>query len=125
MQPHSDTEPTGTELGDIELGDIEPSDIEPGDAPVTRVTPGMAVTDSAGQEAGTVAAVQPPGTDVRPDLSSPDAEHLMVIGYLRIDGSGALANDVYAAGNQVAEVSADSEGRVVLTVTRDELHRAV
>ena len=90
--------------------------------PVMRVTPGMTVTDAAGMDTGTVAAVQPPGTDVRPDLSSPDAEHLMAIGYVRIDGSGVLANDVYAAGNQIGGVS---EGEVMLTAAREDLHRAV
>ena len=81
----------------------------------------MRVVDQAGAEAGTVTAVQGPGTDVRPDTVAGIAEHLMAIGYLRIDGTGFLSNDVYAAGNQIGGVSADV---VELRVLREELHRA-
>ena len=82
---------------------------------------GMRVVDPAGEQAGTVAAVQVPGSDVRPDTIAGIAEHLMAIGYLRIDGTGFLSNDVYAAGNQIGGVSGDI---VELRVMREELHRA-
>ena len=82
---------------------------------------GMRVVDPAGEQAGTVAAVQVPGSDVRPDTIAGIAEHLMAIGYLRIDGTGFLSNDVYAAGNQISGVSGDV---VELGVLREELHRA-
>jgi hypothetical protein len=90
--------------------------------PVTRAEVGMSVVDSTGLQAGTVTAVQMPGTDVRPDTPVGVAEHLMATGYIRIDGSGFLSNDTYAAGDQISEVTA---GRSVeLRVHRDELHRA-
>ena len=70
--------------------------------PIARVAVGMSVADSAGEEVGTVAAVQMPGTDVRPDLAAGDAERLVGAGYLRIDASGLFAKDLYAAGDQIA-----------------------
>jgi hypothetical protein len=82
----------------------------------------MTVVDRSGEKAGTVAAVQPPGTDVRPDVPVGIAEELMAVGYLRIDGTGALSNDTYASGDQV---HGSDEGAVTLHVGRDELHRAV
>ena len=87
--------------------------------PVVQV--GMRVVDPAGEQAGTVAAVQWRGTDVRPDTIAGIAEHLMATGYIRVDGTGFLSNDVYAAGNQIGGVSGDV---VELRVTREELHRA-
>jgi len=92
--------------------------------PVATVNVGMTVVDSAGEEAGHVTAVQMPGTDVRPDAVAGDAEHLMGAGYIRIDGSGFLSNDVYAAGDQIAGSVEGDPGVVNLKVTRDQLSRA-
>jgi hypothetical protein len=92
--------------------------------PVARVNVGMTVVDSAGEEAGTVTAVQMPGTEVRPDTLAGVAEHLMGDGYVRIDGTGLLSNDVYAAGDQIADTTEGNPGVVELRVRRDELHRA-
>ncbi|GGK05892.1 hypothetical protein GCM10010123_39820 [Pilimelia anulata] len=89
-----------------------------------HVAVGMTVVDSAGAGAGTVAAVQPPGTQVRPDTVTPAAEHLMAVGYVRIDGSGALSNDTFAAGDQIAGSTDGEPGVVTLSVPRGELHRA-
>lgn len=88
---------------------------------VTQVTDGMAVVDSIGTQAGTVTAVQPPGTDVRPDVIVGAAEQLMGAGYLRINGEGLLSNDVYASGEQIARVD---EGVVELRVRREDLLRS-
>ena len=86
--------------------------------PVAQV--GMTVVDSAGEAAGKVTAVQAPGTGVRPDVAAGIAERLMATGYFLVDGTGALSNDTYAAGDQIAGVS---DGTVTLLVTRDELFR--
>jgi hypothetical protein len=91
---------------------------------VDRVQVGMVVLDAIGTETGTVTVVQPPGTRVRPDTVAGVAEILMGSGYLRIDGSGFLSNDVYAGGDQIAAVAADDPPLVELRVARDELHRA-
>lgn len=88
---------------------------------LSLVEVGMRVVDPAGDQAGTVSAVQAPGTDVRPDTIAGIAEHLMATGCLRIDGTGFLSNDVYASGNQVIGVADDV---VELRVHRDHLHRA-
>jgi len=91
-------------------------------SPVSGITVGMEVVDSTGEPAGTVTVVQEPGTGVRPDTLVGVAEHLMAIGYLRINGSGALSNDTYAGADQIGSVSG---GRSVeLSVHRDKLHRA-
>jgi hypothetical protein len=84
----------------------------------------MTVVDSAGEEAGKVTAVQMPGTDVRPDTAVGTAEHLMGAGYIRIDGTGFLSNDTYAAGDQIAGSVEGEPGVVTLRVSRDELSRA-
>ena len=84
----------------------------------------MTVVDVDGAGAGTVSAVQKPGTDVRPDVIAGIAEELMGSGYLRIDGSGFLSNDVYAGGNQIAGTVEGEPGVVNLRVRRDDLHRA-
>ncbi|MEV4277909.1 hypothetical protein [Actinoplanes xinjiangensis] len=91
---------------------------------VARVDVGMVVVDSAGDDAGRVSAVQQPGTDVRPDTAAGIAEMLMSAGYLRVDGTGALSNDTYASGDQIADVIDDEPGIVRLSVPRDELPRA-
>jgi hypothetical protein len=95
-----------------------------GALPIARVDVGMTVVDSAGEEAGTVSAVQLPGTDVRPDTAAGVAEHLMATGYLRIDGTGLLANDTYAAGDQITGTVEGEPGVVELRVPRGELYRA-
>lgn len=83
----------------------------------------MPVVDTAGTQVGVVAAVQPPGTDVRPDTIAGIAEHLMATGYLLVDGTGYLSNDVYVAGNQLDRVTTDAPGVVELLAHADELHR--
>ncbi|MDY7083983.1 MAG: hypothetical protein SYR96_02645 [Actinomycetota bacterium] len=92
--------------------------------PIARVNVGMTVADSAGEEVGTVTAVQMPGTDVRPDLPAGVAEHLMAAGYLRIDGTGLLSNDVYAAGDEIAATVESEPATVTLNVLREDLARA-
>jgi hypothetical protein len=93
--------------------------------PIATVNVGMTVVDTNGETAGTVTAVQMPGTDVRPDVAAGIAEELMGAGYLRIDGTGLLSNDVYAGGDQIRDsVEEDGPGVVNLRVTRDELFRA-
>jgi hypothetical protein len=92
--------------------------------PIAQVNVGMTVVDAAGTEVGPVTAVQQPGTDVRPDTAAGIAEHLMSAGYLRIDGTGFLSNDVYAAGDEIAAVVETQPGVVNLRVLRDVLLRA-
>ncbi|MFY1693139.1 hypothetical protein [Plantactinospora sp. WMMB782] len=92
--------------------------------PIAQVNTGMSVVDAAGEAVGTVTAVQQPGTDVRPDAPHGEAESLMANGYLRVDGAGLMATDVYAGGHQVADVSEADPGVVTLTVPRDALSRA-
>ncbi len=95
-----------------------PSD-EGGDAVLTRVTPGMAVIDVNGEQAGTVGGVQLAGTDVLPEAPLGIAEDLVDTGYLLIDGAGHLANDAYAGGDQIDDVS----DVVTLNVRRLDLVR--
>jgi hypothetical protein len=91
--------------------------------PIAQVNVGMTVVDATGGEAGTVTAVQMPGTDVRPDAAAGIAEHLMSAGYIHIDGTGLLSNDVYAAGDEITEVVEAEPGVVNLRVRRDDLPR--
>jgi hypothetical protein len=95
--------------------------MQPTTLPITTVTVGMPVIDRDGAGAGSVAAVQLPGTDIRPDAVAGVAEELMGAGYLLIDGTGVLSNDTYAGGEQIREVD---DGVVHLRVSRDDLHRA-
>jgi hypothetical protein len=92
--------------------------------PIARVNVGMTVVDSAGEEAGTVTAVQMPGTDVRPDVVAGIAEHLMEAGYVRVDGTGLLSNDTYAGGDQIAGTVEGEPGVLNLRVERADLYRA-
>lgn len=109
MQPHGPTEPGK----------------RPGPLPIAQVDTGMTVTDSDGEDVGKVTAVQQPGTDVHPDLPAGLAERLMASGYVRIDGTGLLAHDTYAAGDHVAAVTEGADpGVVTLTVPREELFRS-
>jgi hypothetical protein len=84
--------------------------------PIATVNVGMTVVDRDGAEAGTVTAVQMPGTDVRPDVVAGVAEELM--------GTGWLSNDTYAGGDQIRDTVEGEPGVVNLRVTRDALHRA-
>ena len=95
--------------------------------PSPRVAPavGMTVVDTTGEQAGSVTAVQPAGTDVRPDVAAGPAEELMLTGYVRIDGTGHLSNDTYAGTEQIRDVNPGDPGTVMLRVTRDELYRAL
>ena len=94
-------------------------------SPIAQVKIGMAVVDVTGEDVGTVTAVQPPGTDVRPDISSPIAEQFMSEGYFRVDGTGVLTTDVYVGGHQLADVPHSATDRVTLTVERSALHRTI
>ena len=96
----------------------EPSD-ENGDALLARVTPGMAVIDVDGEQAGTVGGVHFAGTDVFPEAPLGIAEDLVDTGYVLIDGAGHLANDAYAGSDQIDDVS----DVVTLNVRRLELVR--
>ena len=96
------------------------SDSETGaDAVLARVLPGMAVIDVDGEQAGTVGGVHFAGTDVLPEAPLGIAEDLVDTGYVLIDGAGHLANDAYAGGDQIDDVS----DVVTLTVPRLELVR--
>jgi hypothetical protein len=92
--------------------------------PIAQVDIGMTVVDSSGEGAGSVTAVQQPGTGVRPDTAVGIAEELMSTGYFRINGSGFLSNDTYGGGDQIAGVAEGEPGVVTLLVHRDELPRA-
>src|ERR1700759_2133327 len=80
----------------------EPDSVGGEDAPpIARVAAGMTVLDADGDTAGTVAAVQMPGTDIRPDAPEGLAEELMTVGYMRLDGSStAMENDTYVSGEK-------------------------
>ena len=92
--------------------------------PIATVNVGMTVVDANGEQAGTVSAVQMPGTDVRPDVPAGIAEELMGAGYLRLDGTGVLTNDTYAGGTQIRDSVEGDPGTVNLLVSREELYRA-
>jgi hypothetical protein len=91
--------------------------------PIAQVNVGMTVVDATGGQVGAVTAVQMPGTDVRPDTAAGIAEHLMSTGYIRIDGTGFLSNDVYAAGDEITGVVEAEPGVVNLRAQRDDLPR--
>lgn len=99
--------------------DIAGASDEEGDAIFARVTPGMVVLDVNGEQAGTVGGVQFAGTDVLPEAPLGVAENLVDTGYLLIDGAGHLANDAYAGGDQIDDVS----DVVTLNVRRLDLIR--
>jgi hypothetical protein len=93
--------------------------------PIAQVSTGMTVVDAAGDEIGTVTAVEMPGTEVRPDVPEELAGRLMAEGYLRAGGTGLLAKAWYAGGSEVADVTTtEDEGVVTLTADKQELHRA-
>jgi hypothetical protein len=97
----------------------EPSAETEGDAILARIVPGMAVIDVDGEQAGTVGGVQFAGTDVLPEAPLGVAEDLVDTGYVLIDGAGHLANDAYAGGDQIDDVS----DVVTLSVRRLDLTR--
>jgi hypothetical protein len=86
---------------------------------LARVTPGMAVMDVNGEQAGTVGGVQLAGTEVLPEAPQGIAGDLVDTGYILIDGAGHLANDAYAGGDQIDDVS----DVVTLNVRRLDLIR--
>jgi hypothetical protein len=93
--------------------------------PIAAVQAGMVVVDANGDSAGTVVAVQQPGTDVRPDVVAGLAEQLMAAGYFRIEGSGALSNDTYAGADQIKGSTPGDPGTVTLSVSWQELFRSL
>ncbi|WP_433384051.1 hypothetical protein ACQPZX_23035 [Actinoplanes sp. CA-142083] len=101
-----------------DASNAEPSG-ENGDAVLARVTPGMAVIDVDGEQAGTVGGVHFAGTDVLPEAPLGVAENLVDTGYLLIDGAGHLSNDAYAGGDQIDDVA----DVVTLNVRRLDLVR--
>jgi hypothetical protein len=92
--------------------------------PIAKVSTGMTVVDAAGDDLGTVTAVEMPGTDVRPEVDGEQAATLMARGYLRAGGTGLLSSAWYADGSQVADVTTTQDGVVTLTVGKQELPRA-
>ena len=92
---------------------------EDGDAVLARITPGMAVIDVNGEQAGKVGGVHFAGTEVLPEAPIGIAEDLVDTGYVLIDGAGYLANDAYAGGDQIDDVS----DVVTLNVRRLDLVR--
>ena len=92
---------------------------ENGDALLARITPGMAVIDVDGEQAGNVGGVHFAGTKVLPEAPLGIAEDLVDTGYVLIDGAGHLANDAYAGGDQIDDVT----DVVTLNVRRLELTR--
>ena len=94
--------------------------------PIAEVTPGMEVRDATGVPVGKVSAVQPPDTEVRPELPAGPAELYMATGYLLVDRGEQFENDVYVGGEQVDHVNGTGDGALVtLNVTWTELDRAV
>jgi hypothetical protein len=91
---------------------------------IAKVSTGMTVVDAAGEQVGTVTAVEMPGTRVRPDLPDEQAGPLMSEGYLRAGGTGLLASAWYADGSQIADVTTTEDGVVTLTVGRADLRSA-
>src|ERR687890_2341786 len=84
--------------------------------PLAQVNVGMRVIDSADDQVGTVADVYMPGTGPEPKADAGDAERLRHSGYVRVEGSGLFAHDVYVEGPQVAEVTEIDGGVVKLSV---------
>ncbi|MEV4753570.1 hypothetical protein AB0J86_00405 [Micromonospora sp. NPDC049559] len=109
---------------------------------IAQVTTGMRVVDADGNEVGTVlstapgdpnavAAQNPPGgtgmlsgkvphteDGDEPEVPADLAARLLRTGYLRVDGKGLLARDLYVAADQIARVNQDV---VELTVPRTML----
>lgn len=92
--------------------------------PFAQVNTGMQVFDAAGEQIGTVSAVQMPDTGGSPDVAPDDADRLRRTGYVRIETRGLLSKDAYVEGSQVAQVDEVDGGVVTLNVTKDRLLRA-
>ena len=114
-----------------------------GHALIANVAEGMHVIDSTGTDLGTVEEVkmgepgaataqgqhtgEPHGivesivetvSGTEPEVPDELAEHLLRVGYLKVDGKGLLDRDRYVAADQIAAVEADT---VHLRVTRDQV----
>ncbi|MDP9443593.1 MAG: PRC-barrel domain-containing protein [Actinomycetota bacterium] len=111
---------------------------------MSQVREGMRVVDSTGEEIGTVEdlkmgdpeAVTSAGQDAQagasglmvdlaegagarePDVPPQQAERMLRMGYVKIDGKGLFGSDYYAVADQVARVEGDT---VHLAVPRDSL----
>src|ERR1700753_662897 len=85
-----------------------------------RVALGVAVIDLNGDQVGRVSGGQAPVTEILPDAPAGIAEDLVDTGYLRVDGSGHMDNDVYVGGDQIDVI----DQVVTLTVRREDLVRA-
>jgi hypothetical protein len=88
--------------------------------PIAQVNTGMQVMDAAGEDVGTVSAVQMPDTG-SPDVAPADVDRLRRTGFVRVDTGGILRKDVFVEGGQVAEVAEVDGGVVTLNVTGDQL----
>jgi hypothetical protein len=110
--------------------------------PIAQVTTGMQVVDAQGEDVGTVIATTPgdpnavtaqeppagegvlagkvPHTEDgdEPEVPADLAARLLRGGYLRVDGQGILAHDLYVEADQIAGVNQDV---VELSVARDQL----
>jgi hypothetical protein len=85
----------------------------------------MTVVDNAGEEIGTVTAVEMPGTDVQPDLPTAEAAGLMDTGYFRVHTGGLVSTEYYGGGDQVGDVTTtQDDGVVTLLDGKDTLRRA-
>jgi hypothetical protein len=95
--------------------------------PIAQVNVEMAVVDSAGDDLGTVTAVEMPGTRVRPDVAQDEVRSLLDDGYVHVEGGGLLdEGDYYVAGSQIAAVTTTADsGVVTLTVPKSEIRSAV
>jgi hypothetical protein len=90
--------------------------------PIAKVTTGMSVADSTGEDVGTVVAVEMPGTDVPPQVHDQHVRPLMARGYLRVKDSGLLSADRYVHGGQIGSVATTGDdGTVELTVPKHDL----
>ena len=92
--------------------------------PIAQVNTGMQVVDSAGEEVGTVSAVQMPDTGDAADVPPADADRLRRTGYVRVETSGLLSHDAFVEAGQVSHVDEVDGGVVTLNVTKDRLLRA-
>jgi hypothetical protein len=88
--------------------------------PIAQVNTGMQVVDAAGEQVGTVSAVQMPDTG-DPAVAPQDAERLRRTGFVRVDPGGLLSRDTFVEAGQVAEVVEVDGGVVTLNVTKDRL----
>jgi hypothetical protein len=83
--------------------------------PIAQVNTGMTVVDAAGDEVGTVTAVEMPGA------GGPGRDDLAATGCVRVEGTGPLGKDLLVGGDQIAGVTTTENGVVTLAVRRDAL----